>query len=674
MAIANNEIDIINNSVQEISRYVQTKILSVPLNDKDLYLPYFHGKLSQHSSNYYAGLLGVDVEGYGIFPGTLFDILLDSEYLPDMKGILVFTPPILMMNVHYGSASKMNMYRNWLSKVFQTYIPGQVDLNRTVEDIVQFEISIQRIMVSSDAKRDQQLNPRQRVKTSDLLDRFPNIFGGPKGTEAYFTEYLEIPKVTFYTLNIYIPNLDFFTQLNQLLGTISLSSLQNYFAYLSVIQMATISALQGVSLPLFTFKDLPSGSSMEGLPITSLNLIKKGKNVIRALIEPQRRKMEAASFIPVEILSPGVQIQTKGYKSSSTSIHANHFCGKDVLRKYNVLTAIFYKELTVSAQSDNLLKILTSDLSNAFFNRVSNPEDESWLDDKSRKLLLNKLEKIQYRIAIPEDFHSESYISTVYKGLIVPDNLGSRSFLMDGISLVSNTNLMPFRLWLNHYNTMVNILIDWTQVNAFYYPPLNVVVLPMGFLHPIVFNNDYPLAVHYGTIGAIIGHELTHGFDNSGIKYNEYGAYDESWFPSKVKTVFDYKAHCFSQYYSEFKFENVSINGNTTLGENIADNGGIKTAWDAFKDYQKRRQKLNLPKETMLGLEAFSEEQLFFISYAQLWCAVQDPDSTIFDIYNDEHTINRIRVNAGVNINQNFETTFDCPVKDDRCSLWKRDN
>ena len=175
----------------------------------------------------------------------------------------------------------------------------------------------------------------------------------------------------------------------------------------------------------------------------------------------------------------------------------------------------------------------------------------------------------------------------------------------------------------------LSVLIRWSMtprtVNAYYSPSLNEIVFPAGILQPPFFHKDLPLTINYGSIGSvchskekktkekfrfsyftkIIGHEMTHGFDNQGREFDADGNM-RSWWTNQCVEKYKDKSQCFIDQYS-----NYSIDGVRTLGENIADNGGMKIAFRAYRKHQKERN-VQLP-----GLN-YTSDQLFFIAFAHV--------------------------------------------------------
>lgn len=207
-------------------------------------------------------------------------------------------------------------------------------------------------------------------------------------------------------------------------------------------------------------------------------------------------------------------------------------------------------------------------------------------------------------------------------------------------------------------------------VNAYYSPTKNEIVFPAGILQPPFWHGAEAIsAVNYGGIGAVIGHELTHGFDDQGANYNGHGNLT-SWWPDEVKASFDEQTRCISAEYSHFSIPTGEhVNGNLTTGENIADNGGLKMAYKAWQ--------ASGPTETRLpGLSQHTPQQLFFLSFAQVWCGSTRPEKAHARILTDPHSPHRYRVNGVMRNSETFASAFGCPAgaplnpTQGKCVVW----
>ncbi|KAG0377644.1 hypothetical protein BGX24_005713 [Mortierella sp. AD032] len=217
-------------------------------------------------------------------------------------------------------------------------------------------------------------------------------------------------------------------------------------------------------------------------------------------------------------------------------------------------------------------------------------------------------------------------------------------------------------------------------VNAYYSPTENQIVFPAGILQPPFFHTENPEYINWGGIGVVAGHEITHGFDNKGHQFDALGRL-ANWWSNSTTEAFNKKAQCFVDQYGNFTIKgsdgkDYNVNGELTLGENIADNGGLKQSFDTWKGRfasdpaGRRYSNFRLP-----GLEGLTPEQLFFISYARPWCSKQRPESTIRQMRTDPHSPAMWRINGAVQNSVGFAEAFKCNAKspmnpDKKCDLW----
>ncbi|DBA02196.1 TPA: hypothetical protein N0F65_004831 [Lagenidium giganteum] len=213
-------------------------------------------------------------------------------------------------------------------------------------------------------------------------------------------------------------------------------------------------------------------------------------------------------------------------------------------------------------------------------------------------------------------------------------------------------------------------------VNAFNYPSANQIVIPVGFLQTPQFNASFHPAQNFGGLGVVVGHEITHSFDSNGKYYDEVGSI-RNWWSDTDNTEFDKRAQCFIDQYSALPVRDdtgtivANITGNTTLAENIADNGGLKLAYAGYKLYAK-----DYP-EKLQGFDMTDEEvdELFFLSTAQVFCHKMTAMAVEKNIADDDHSVGSARVNGMMQNNPDFAKVFKCPAgsamnPSTKCHMW----
>jgi len=208
------------------------------------------------------------------------------------------------------------------------------------------------------------------------------------------------------------------------------------------------------------------------------------------------------------------------------------------------------------------------------------------------------------------------------------------------------------------------------QVNAYYNPSMNEMVFPAGVLQPPFYTRGAPDAVNYGAIGMVVGHELTHGFDDQGRQFDARGNLVDWWTPG-VGSEFDRRAACVERQYSGYvAVDDVKVDGKLTLGENIADLGGLKLAFAAYQ-----ASRVGKPPEPPVA--GFTPQQAFFVGYAQAWCTAIRPELARLRARTDPHSPARWRVDGPLSDLPQFREAFSCPVSSpmvrsggDRCEVW----
>uniref|UniRef100_A0A915JR62 Peptidase M13 C-terminal domain-containing protein n=1 Tax=Romanomermis culicivorax TaxID=13658 RepID=A0A915JR62_ROMCU len=164
-------------------------------------------------------------------------------------------------------------------------------------------------------------------------------------------------------------------------------------------------------------------------------------------------------------------------------------------------------------------------------------------------------------------------------------------------------------------------------------------VFPAGILQPVFYSEAYPWSMNFGGIGVVIGHEITHGFDDKGRQYDKEGNVRE-WWDNETVVMFEKKAQCIEDQYAKYEVDQVKlkVNGKNTKGENIADNGGLKQAFKAYLKWSKQ----NKAEQLLPGIN-YSHKQLFFINYAQIWCGSMNDKEFIRKIKTSVHSPGMIR-------------------------------
>lgn len=207
-------------------------------------------------------------------------------------------------------------------------------------------------------------------------------------------------------------------------------------------------------------------------------------------------------------------------------------------------------------------------------------------------------------------------------------------------------------------------------VNAYYDPSMNDINFPAGILQPAFYDPKQDDAVNYGHIGAVIGHELTHGFDDEGKKFDAKGNLSDWWTAEDTKN-FESRTDCLVKEYGNFTaVDDVKVNGKLTLGENTADNGGLVLAYMAY--LERAKQSGVTPATKMDG---YTGQQRFYIAYAQNWCENSRPESIRSQVLQDPHSPDHFRADGAIVNQPGFADAFSCKkgtamVPVNSCRVW----
>jgi len=272
------------------------------------------------------------------------------------------------------------------------------------------------------------------------------------------------------------------------------------------------------------------------------------------------------------------------------------------------------------------------------------------------------MQKVGYQTKSPNEA-DPSQVNEYYKNLNISTN-----YFDNGVEFFKFGNAISWNDLLKPTNRD-RWGMSAPTVNAYYSPSGNEIVFPAGIMQDPVFGGDLPPYVSYGAFGAVAGHELTHGFDNNGAKYDEKGTY-RVWWDNSTVSAFEDKTKCFISQYEKYTVEGldgerVKLNGKLTLGENIADAGGLNNAYKAWK-----KRDLITPDSSLPGLETFTNDQLFFLSYANWWCGKARKEAVLSQVYTDPHSPADKRILGTLDNSADFKKAFGCKKVEPTCQLW----
>ncbi len=264
----------------------------------------------------------------------------------------------------------------------------------------------------------------------------------------------------------------------------------------------------------------------------------------------------------------------------------------------------------------------------------------TWMTPETKKRAFEKLHAITNKIGYPDKWRDYTALKIV-RGDALGNSLRSNEFEM-------NRQLQKIGKPVDR--------LEWGMtpptVNAYYDPQMNNINFPAGILQPPFFDKQVNDAINYGAIGAVIGHELTHGFDDEGRQFDPKGNLNDWWTAADAK-AFDQREECLVKEYSGFELKGgVHMNGKLTLGENTADNGGLRLAWIALMN--------DLAGKTLPKIGGFDESQQFFLGWGQIWCTNETAEVERLQAQTNPHAIDRFRVNGSVSNMPEFQKAFSC--------------
>lgn len=295
-----------------------------------------------------------------------------------------------------------------------------------------------------------------------------------------------------------------------------------------------------------------------------------------------------------------------------------------------------------------------------------------WMDEGTKRKAEYKLKNMTPKIGYPSWMLDTKFLEHLYRHLRTFERREPLVRILEEIRANNYKNsLLDLRL---PFNTTLSWYTGPALVNAFYSPDKNDMLFPSAILQGVFYQYGLPASLNIGSIGMVFGHEMTHGYDDRGSQFDGDGRL-KMWWSKETRKRFMKKANCFvKQYGSIFDKEaGMPLNGKNTVGENIADNGGIRLAFKTYDTLLKthRTRDVRLP-----GLEQFSGKQLFFIANAMMWCGKSRMEALRQHIQYDGHSPNRYRVNVPMQNFDAFSRVFKCNKSSvmhprrTKCILW----
>uniref|UniRef100_A0A9J8A0S2 Membrane metallo-endopeptidase-like 1 n=1 Tax=Cyprinus carpio carpio TaxID=630221 RepID=A0A9J8A0S2_CYPCA len=323
----------------------------------------------------------------------------------------------------------------------------------------------------------------------------------------------------------------------------------------------------------------------------------------------------------------------------------------------NAVGALYVRE-TFSGNSKRMVRELIKKIQEAY---VETLEELSWMDEQSKEKAREKVRSwteillcdyLSLSVCSQLNFSEENYFENILENLAASAQKGHKKL----------REPVDPDMWI----------IGAAVVNAFYSHNRNQIVFPAGILQPPFFSEKQLQALNFGGIGMVIGHEITHGFDDQGRNFDKDGNM-YNWWSNFSAERFEDQSKCMVEQYGKFSWKlagGQNVSGITTLGENIADNGGVRQAYKAYMKWVEREgEEPRLP-----GLE-MDHKQLFFLNFAQVWCGACRPEYAIQSIKTDPHSPLEYRVLGSLQNFEAFSEAFHCargtPMNpEEKCRVW----
>lgn len=299
------------------------------------------------------------------------------------------------------------------------------------------------------------------------------------------------------------------------------------------------------------------------------------------------------------------------------------------------------------------MNVLIDNLMAAMKDRINGLE---WMSSETKSQAQNKLSTFKRKIGYPDVLRG-------YKGLeIKRDSYAANMIRSNKFQIKRNFED------LGKPRDKTRWGFSPPTVNASYNPLDNVITFPAGILQPPFFNFEADDAINYGAIGGVIGHEITHGFDDSGSRFDADGNL-KMWWTSVDREKFEQRAACVVDQFNGYEVQpGLFINGKLTLGENIGDFAGLTVAYDAYMRSLQGKKKLG-------KIDGFTPEQRFFLGWAQVWAGKYTPEAERTQVKGNPHSLPRWRVNGPLSNMPQFAAAFGCKtgqtmVRTNACSIW----
>lgn len=426
----------------------------------------------------------------------------------------------------------------------------------------------------------------------------------------------------------------------------------------------TLEELQA-KYPNFNWKSYFSGLGLDNVNrvcVSQLDFMKKVDELISTL-----KEKEIKEYLIFKYMDAAAPYLSDAFNEANFDVYSRALSGKQVMqprwkRSLNVPNTLLgegvgqlYVEKYFPAESKKKMNQLVDNLRIALGERIASL---TWMSPKTKVNALVKLNSFTVKIGYPDKWRDYSAVS-VNPELSYWENVLALKKFDAQFSYSQLGQPVDKDRWQMTPQT----------VNAYYDPSTNEICFPAGILQRPYFDPDADDACNYGAIGVVIGHEMTHGFDDQGRNFDQNGNMVDWWTEEDAKEFQKLADKLGAQYSAEIVADDVHANGTFTMGENIADHGGLRVAYAAFKKTEQGKG--------ITLIDGFTPDQRFYLSYANVWAANITKEEILRRTKVDPHSLGKNRVNVALRNLETFFNAFGIKVGDamfraeeDRVSIW----
>lgn len=404
------------------------------------------------------------------------------------------------------------------------------------------------------------------------------------------------------------------------------------------------------------------------------------QNMTRIIKETPKRIL--ANYIVWNVIQDEVSFLSKPYRKARTQYRERVLGSKGQKKRWKTCVTFTnellgdilgsaYVEHHFTKKSKKMAEDMIVEVRNAFKDNVNGIP---WMDQTTKMAVMEKADAMHDEVGFPHYLIDKKKFKKRFKKYDHVE-IKSNTLFKNRIAILK----MAHKRMLSKLRKPVDKEewpMDPQTINAMYSFNENEIIIPAGILQPPFFYaKGSPRSLSFGAIGSILGHELTHGFDNTGRKFNKNGELTAQWWSQDSLDGFNAKAKCVENQYWMYKVrDKYPINGKLTLGENIADNGGFKASFRAYRNWLQKngQESWRLP-----GIN-FTSEQLFYIGFGQAYCSNSRPTEQYLATLSDRHSEEKFRVIGTLSNSYDFAKAFQCkPGKPmnptSKCAVWCKD-